>query len=278
MKLNCIFLRALDASSPDKYEAAFDALGPGCKGVCVPVLETILLNIDKLKEVITRKPTVDAVIMTSARSCEAWKTAFTQSAHGQTESWSNVLFYVVGATTAAVLRDIYQSTGQIRGEQTGTAEQLAKFILEDLPHDRPKCLLYLTGDKNRDTLASALNKDNIDLKSIQVYGTRGSARFPADLSEALKNLERDADWWITFFAPSAAEFVYPHLQAHFRFQSVDVDASTGSLPLAQIASIGPTTASFLHDSLQLYVNVVSTKPNPDALVAAIRDQSEQLYK
>ncbi|KIK71454.1 hypothetical protein GYMLUDRAFT_235777 [Collybiopsis luxurians FD-317 M1] len=282
MKINAILLRAPEASSsPDKYLSAFESIGLQCRAVCIPVLETVIVNLDKLQEVITREqPNVDGAIMTSARSCEAWKTSVAQPDRSITEAWSRIPFYVVGSATAASLREIYPEPGQIRGEHTGTAEQLARFILDDLQDDA-KRLLYLTGDKNRDTLPSIMSEGHVELESLQVYGTCGSSRFPADLGEALNGLDRDAEFWIIFFAPSAAEFVYPHLQACFRFQSAtdSLSIQSGSdqlLPLARIAAIGPTTASFLHDTLHLHVDVVAPKPNPHSLVEAIRAHFEGL--
>lgn len=188
MKLNAILLRAPEAS-PDKYEVAFSTLGSQCSAVSVPVLETVLVNLEDLKESIMNIK-VDGVIMTSVRSCEAWKTVIGQLENGQAESWSHIPFYVVGASTAASLREIYPDFDQIRGEHTGTAEQLARFILKDLQGNRPKCLLYLTGDKNRDTLPKILKEGRVDLETLQVYRTCGSTSFPVNLSDALEGLER----------------------------------------------------------------------------------------
>ncbi|KAJ3868517.1 tetrapyrrole biosynthesis, uroporphyrinogen III synthase [Lentinula novae-zelandiae] len=271
MAIFAVLLRAADISSTDKYETAINAIGPRSRGVCVPVLETALMNLENLKQTIAAGPKVDGVIMTSARSCEAWKAVVAQSADEQTQLWSNVPFYVVGAATAASLREIYPKPNQIRGEHSGTAELLARFILEQTPGNRPKCLLYLTGDKNRETLPKVMDEGHVDLVSLQVYKTCGSSRFSHDLSEVLQGSERDAEIWIVFFAPSAAEFVYPHLQAQFRFRSTDTKSSNDDKPLVRIAAIGPTTASFLRDNLRLHVDAIPAKPNPDLLVEAIRE-------
>ncbi|KAF5384036.1 hypothetical protein D9757_006965 [Collybiopsis confluens] len=278
MKVNAILLRAPDASSsPDIYESAFNSMGTQCSGVCIPVLETVLVNLDRLKEVILGEPKVDGVIMTSARSCEAWKTALGKLDRNK-DAWSKMIFFVVGTSTALSLRDIYPGLSQIRGEHTGTAKQLAHFILEDLQEStRRKRLLYLTGDKNRDTLSRILNDGHIELEPLQVYGTCGNATFPAELGSALNELEKDAEFWIIFFAPSVAEFVYPHLQEHFRFRSADSGVSgSDHSPLARVAAIGPTTASFLQDNLRIEVDAVADKPNSDALVEAIRTYREEL--
>lgn len=76
------------------------------------------------------------------------------------------------------------------GSETGTAERLAEFILKDLPSDATsRKLLYLTGDKNRDTLPRILESGGVELDSLQVYATQGSSTFPHDLSLALEHVK-----------------------------------------------------------------------------------------
>ncbi|KAJ3986976.1 tetrapyrrole biosynthesis uroporphyrinogen III synthase [Lentinula detonsa] len=274
MRTFTILLRTPDSSTIDKYEAAFNVSGQQYKAVCVPVLETVLMNLEELKQTIISGPKVDGVVMTSARSCEAWKTSIAQCPDEQTvmKLWSNIPFYVVGAATAASLRDIYSNPDQIRGEHSGTAEQLARFILDESQGHPPKCLLYLVGDKNRDTLPKLMDEGHVGLASLQVYETCGSSKFPADLSEALKGREKDDDFWIVFFAPSAAAFVFPYLQMHFRFRTIDTSQlSTDDRSLVRIAAIGPTTASFLRDNLHLHVDAMPSKPNPESLSKVIQE-------
>lgn len=106
--------------------------------------------------------------------------------------WSSVPFYVVGQGTASALEGVRQTYGQtvytpeiIRGESSGTGERLAHFI-RDQPHERPKKLLYLTGDKNKDTVPTILGEAGIELQPLKVYETQGSHTFEQDLDEALK--------------------------------------------------------------------------------------------
>ena len=110
--------------------------------------------------------------------------------------WTTVPFYVVGAATATALAAISTVAGatslapkDIRGaEESGTSERLAQFILTDLPstgaHSRR--LLYLTGDKNRDTLPKILKDGGVELVPLQVYGTQGSSTFAKDLGQELR--------------------------------------------------------------------------------------------
>lgn len=83
---------------------------------------------------------------------------------------------------------------------------------------------------------------------------------------------KDRYWWIVFFAPSAAEFVTPVLRKHFAIP--DINAQTFS---AKIAAIGPTTSAFLHHKLNMRVDVLSPKPSPGALAAAIQGFDAQTH-
>lgn len=110
--------------------------------------------------------------------------------------WTQVPFYVVGEATATALSEIHSVAGQtllaprdIRGAaESGTSEKLARFILYDLPDTGYRKLLYLTGDKNRDTLPNILRDGGIELQSLQIYGTQGSSTFAADLARAVSSV------------------------------------------------------------------------------------------
>ena len=102
-------------------------------------------------------------------------------------------FYVVGEATAKALAAVSEIYGpgpctpsDIRGGiQTGTSERLAHFILNDLPEREGNKLLYLTGDKNRDTLPKILAGRCVALESLQVYETRSSSTFAKDLESVV---------------------------------------------------------------------------------------------
>lgn len=104
-------------------------------------------------------------------------------------------FYVVGGSTASALRTTfasYENLGlappDIRGQGSGNAAALGPFILDDLK-ERPARLLYLTGDKNRDTLPSILEAGGISLLSLQVYKTQGSSIFGPTLESRLEEAD-----------------------------------------------------------------------------------------
>lgn len=118
-----------------------------------------------------------------------------------TDHWSAIPFYVVGEATARALLAIRDIDGQcaayiptaayVRGAgATGTSEKLAQYVVDDLTGvprgDAHTRLLYLTGDKNRDTLPRILEAAGVRAAPLQVYQTHGSETFAADLAEALR--------------------------------------------------------------------------------------------
>jgi uroporphyrinogen-III synthase len=115
--------------------------------------------------------------------------------------WSSLPFYVVGNATATPLRslrDIYDDSclvpKDIRGE-SGTGERLAHFILEDVPRSESSLktkLLYLTGDKNRDTIPNILQDGGLDVECLKVYETHCSPNLPRDLGKVVKSSSKGA--------------------------------------------------------------------------------------
>ena len=126
-----------------------------------------------------------------------------------TVDWSSVPFYVVGKATASVLAEIRDLYGyshlvpkDIRGESSGTSENLARIILADMER-KPAKLLYLTGDKNRDTLPKILKEGDVELELLKVYETQGSSNFARELEEAVNLASKGA--YINFILRSSSD-------------------------------------------------------------------------
>jgi len=207
----------------------------------------------------------------------------------QVADWSSIPFYVVGETTAASLAKIKSDYDtpltpvDIRGAAgSGTGERLAHFILNDLhpalpPDKGPRSslkLLYLTGDKSRDTLPTILEGSGVSLQHLQVYATRGAQTFGEDLDELLRSHPHETSnlWgWVVYFAPSSAEFTTTFLQRRFQLPC-SAYPSTGdlSLPPVRLAAIGPSTANAVRDKLGLTLAVLPEKPSPESLASAIK--------
>ncbi|KAI3612634.1 uroporphyrinogen-iii synthase [Moniliophthora roreri] len=279
-----LLLRAPSQDSEDKYEARFQA--SGYTSFSVPVLETVLTNIDELRRIIATGPGIayHGVIITSGRACEAWKEAVEtlEITSEFSDSWQTKPFYVVGHATGSSLSEIYKqhpdspfvpNSSLIKGQDCGNADQLGRFIVDDLKSSSAR-LLYLTGDKNRDTLPNILRDGNVGFQSLKVYETQGSSKFAEDLAFAVQETRNNHTevlrWWIIFFAPSAAQFVLPFLQEHFELPEETSNKSCdGSKPAARVAAIGPTTDTYLRETLHLRVDAMAAKPTPEDLVSAI---------
>jgi uroporphyrinogen-III synthase len=103
----------------------------------------------------------------------------------------------VGQATASALSSIRTtydytpySPGPTLGESSGTGEQLANFILSSEGRSRPKNVLYLTGDKNRDTVPRILGEAGIVVNPVKVYETKFSSNFAQDLEAALQSVSK----------------------------------------------------------------------------------------
>ncbi|KAG8817687.1 hypothetical protein FRC17_011130 [Serendipita sp. 399] len=141
-------------------------------------------------------------------------------------------------------------------------------------------LLYLTGDKNRETIPKRLSEVALECHKMQVYETSPAP----DLSEKLKevstavivNTNEGGDTippWLVLFSPSTAEAVIGVLsESVVQFsETKQVGNESSILSSFQIASIGPTTRKYLADNSH---RVAASAPKPDAesLAQAILDQ------
>jgi uroporphyrinogen-III synthase len=167
----------------DRYEPALARAS--FRPLSLPVLETALENLDRLSRIVRGqdddKVPVDGVIVTSARAVDACVNA------GADIDWRGVRFYAVGPATAAMLARLPNPPQDVRGTESGTAERLAHYIVQDLAVGKRERLLYLTGDKNRETLSRIVREGLGDgvLIELRVYATRGVRDFESHLARAL---------------------------------------------------------------------------------------------
>ncbi|VDC03146.1 unnamed protein product [Peniophora sp. CBMAI 1063] len=281
-----VFLLRASTSEPDRYESALREASFVPQSL--PVLETSIL-VTGISEILRRGPDVDGVIITSQRSAEAWGRAVDEvladGSHASLKkNWSDTPFYTVGPSTAAVLTSLVGLNpsparaslcpSDVRGSESGTSEKLAHYVVSD--QDGGAHLLYLTGDKNRDTLAKIIEEDGggrITLLEKQVYETHGIALDTFEINLAARIDDIVGAPWIVFFAPSSAKHVLPTLTKHFYLTRHDeVTTLALGLPQARVAAIGPTTADFLRGECGLVVDAVPSKPSAEALARSLRER------
>ncbi len=231
-----ILLRS--AEEPDPYLSAFEEAG--LRAICEPVLAFAFPNQAALQDRLERRDHYDRLVATSPRVATALDRVFTER-DDLAQSWQGAPAYAVGPKTAARLRAVGLDP---RGEEAGDAEALANRIVGD---DPSAPLLFLCGNRRRDTLPEGLQVGGVPFEEVVVYETR--ARSPLEVPPP------DGPTWLAFFSPSGLEAV----------------GQTDSIELSEyrIAAIGPTTGGALEEAGHV-VEAVAAKPSPDGLVSAIQ--------
>lgn len=231
-----ILLRSADAP-PDPYVAAFEHAGR--EAVCEPVLAFTFPRQAALRDRLTRRDHYAGLIATSPRVAAALDRVFTERSE-LAQTWHGAPAYAVGPKTAARVEALGLRS---RGAEAGDAAALADRIVGDAP-SAP--LLFLCGNRRRDTLPTRLREGDVPFDELVVYEThpRDSLDLPSSTGST----------WLAFFSPSGLEAVR---------QAEAVDPAE-----YRIAAIGPTTAGALEES-GLSVEAVAAKPSPEGLVAAI---------
>ncbi|KPV72091.1 uncharacterized protein RHOBADRAFT_47274 [Rhodotorula graminis WP1] len=257
----------------------------------------------------------DAVVLTSARSVDAYRQ---QLAHDPAPPSppSTIPFFVVGQATHDALAPLVPPSTPILGaRESGTGEALAHFILDHFARSPPPSsssapplrtrptLLYLTGDKNRDTLPRLLADGGIAAHELQVYATARAPTFEGQLERALRraagervgNDEREGekeldaattatrDVWVALFSPSSAREALsalrslgalPPLPSSTPSPPSSSPSSPDPSPFAhlriRLAAIGPVTARFVAEHApDVRVEAVASRPEAAALVGAV---------
>jgi len=218
---------------PDPYVAALESAGFTAR--CVPVLRFEFLGRDALAERIERPEDYAGLILTSPRAVAAMK-GFDLAA------WHEHPAFAVGLRTASEAAKLGLQTV---GEESGSADDLADVITAR-SFEQP--LLFLCGDRRRDTIPDRLRAADVDVEELVVYRTIGDAE---ELAEAI---EWQRPEWIVFFSPSGVE-------------TADVLAGPSWNRIFR-AAIGPTTAEALR-AAGLAPAAVAVAPTPEALAAAL---------
>lgn len=230
-----ILLRSAD--DPDPYVSAFEEAG--FQAICEPVLAFAFPNQPTLQDRLEEKERYAGLIATSPRVAEALDRAFGDR-KDLARSWRDAPAYAVGPKTAERLWTVGLDP---QGAEAGDAAALAEWIVDDAPRAP---LLFLCGNRRRDTLPDRLQAAGVPFEEVIVYEThtRDTLNLPPPRGTT----------WLAFFSPSGLEAVQ---------QAPSVDPER-----YRIAAIGPTTKGTLEEA-GLSVEAVATEPSPEGLVAAI---------
>ena len=219
---------------PDPYVRA--ATEHGYTAICKPVLRFEFLSPPPLHTLLARPDDYAGLLITSPRAVKALHRCLDSASHLSPTTWLAKPTYVVGPRTATVMHDM---GGTPVGAGTGNAEALSEKIKTDAPGK----LLFLSGNRRRDTLPRALVQNQQPYDEVVVYRTH--TRTHIDLP--------DPPACLAFFSPSGLEAVH---------------ASGYDLSRYQCAAIGPTTAQALHDQ-GLSVDAIADTPTPQGMLQAV---------
>lgn len=258
--------------SDDPYSVLLSSAGYAA--AFLPVLAHRLHNIERLRGLLPSFGEYSGLVFTSQRAVEAWSEAWAGVSPGTSneqvwsKGWTGLPHYCVGLATASALnRQLPVKAAPpieliLGAKQSGNAAALADFIVASRSQ-RPvsssiqgKPLLYLVGDKTKDTLATLLSRAEIPLGQIQVYETFPCPTLQADIAHILHTEQGGSRFdWTVFFSPSGAKLVLPHI-------------SQSAMP--KIAAIGPTTRDYLANEINVPIGAMADAPTPEALVEAIQ--------
>lgn len=234
--------------------------------VSFPILTHASVHVTELTQRILRtiegKDSYDGVVITSQRAVQAWGEACRRvvswfrnrddTAQAPTR-WMQIPFYVVGPTTGRQLRQCKVPpalcASNIRGEECGSGEVLARLIAADLrERSTPARLLYLVGDKRSPILLDTLRAENVsvDMDELRVYETRKDPQFVAHCRQLSKDLPQHI-WGGS--SDRRAEFESKNTPHVFSTSSGADDAhEVDTEPVPQSASSGPDWIVFFSPS------------------------------
>lgn len=211
--------------------------------------------------------------------------------------------YSVGpATTRALSAVSQQPPLQVFGEHTGNGEDLAYYIREHYAGwKRPQtqavepptgttstnctnfttappplpALLFVVGEKRRDIIPKVLMGGKADaaapriqVDEIVVYGTGVMPSFADDFQRVLDATQDRKVRWVVVFSPTGCDSMLAALDL--------LDPGTGrARELAGrprsvfVATIGPTTRAYLHDTFGFDPDVCADEPTPQGILRGI---------
>lgn len=240
MSTSVVLFRSGD--EPDPFEQALNELGFVCESL--PILRFEFVNEAELRQALEHPRTYDGLILTSPRAVDALTNAMPWL---PTENvlWHAKAIFAVGPRTAADLREIGFDP---IGEGSGSAEMLAEYIVHQ---DFKRPLLFLCGNRRRDTLPFLLREHGVPFEELCVY----TSHEDVDLNFASRRLPD----WAVFFSPSGVGAIL---------------AKCGwDLGNVRLAVIGETTAEALRGA-GFKVDVVAKEPTPHALAHAMQAAEE----
>ncbi|KAI0597133.1 tetrapyrrole biosynthesis, uroporphyrinogen III synthase [Biscogniauxia sp. FL1348] len=228
------------------------------------------------------------LIFTSQRAVEAFA-KLVADGKGD-EHWPHlrdVPIYSVGPATTRALKAIPQTPPlQIFGEHTGNGDALAQYILahygewyQDRQTKPP--LLFLVGEQRRDVIPKTLmdahlpSDKRVEVTEVVVYGTGVMDSFAQDFATILQSTADRQTRWVVVFSPTGCDSMLSGL-GMLDEQTGKVKSPAGKKRTTYIATIGPTTRSYLKKTFDYEPDVCSEKPSPEGVWDGITNFTKAL--
>ena len=253
----------------EEYEKKLTKLG--CKVFFICPLQFDFLNIDKLKDKFLEHETFSGLVLTSPRSVDACKKAFSSIDNEIIlKIWrEEKTCYTVGPSTAQkATQDLIWSPSLIRGgHQCGSSESLASYICEEYKKEhttaRQKILLYPCGNLKRETLTKGFEKDDlVRFETVTCYKTSSNEGLEDDI-KLLSNEINSLDM-VVFFSPSGVKSSWSILHKYF-------------VKPPKCIAIGPTTMESLKGhSKERNILFESQEPSPHGIQIIVNQIIKQL--
>ncbi|KAL3662955.1 hypothetical protein V7S43_011901 [Phytophthora oleae] len=256
-------------TADEKYKAAleqspeFGSSRRSLEAHFTDVLTFEYVNTELLLNVLTHLERYSGILVTSPRSAIAVANVVDGLDTGlKLKVLEKLRAKPVFSVGAATSRELLPLGVVCKGDDAGSADVLSEYLHHDdvLPADcKEKPMMFLCGDKRRDTLPDSFRSRGLPLEELVVYQTC-----------AVQNVEFPAECkvpdWIVFFSPSGLKVV-----------------KDLPLPWESIrkAAIGKTTATALHEHAEATehffweADVTAPKPKPDSLAGAIFAYEEE---
>lgn len=239
------------AESNLKYEDILTSAGFHVN--CVSPLQFKYVNASSLLDALNRPNDHSGIIFTSPRAVEAIHQQYSNLNVGLHSAWLDKKIFSVGETTANLIKEKLKFDAI--GSHTGNAQQLAAFIIDEIPaFDKP--LLFPCGNLKKENLPMLLAKQDRDFRALTCYETSCDPH----LKTNVKSLVEDfgvADV-LVFFSPSGVEYTIPILTG-LGLNMCDM----------KFIALGPSTNAALVTA-NLPVAGVCASPAPDKLLHVLK--------
>ncbi|RAL09656.1 uroporphyrinogen-III synthase HEM4 [Aspergillus homomorphus CBS 101889] len=244
------------------------------------------------------------IIFTSQRAVEGFATVLEGIGHPLPEI--NLPLYTVGPAThrsLSTLTTTYLPNATLHGQDSGTGEALARFMLAHYPYPSPspsggsteaegqrprKPLLFLVGEQRRDIIPKTLMDENlpvaerIQVDEVVVYETGVMEGFEGAFAERILREEAEGEEdrvvWTVVFSPTGCEAMVRVLEKVNSAGALsDLTSGRGKEKTRRffVATIGPTTRDYLKNRVGFEPDVCAEKPSPEGVGMGIQKFMEE---